>query len=99
MALLLEHTGEVVAGVMGSDHLTEYTVIGDPVNVAARVEALTRVHGVDILVTEAVRRTLDSRFVLRAMPPLPVKGKTEPVGTYAVEAFVAAAGSRPMARP
>jgi len=81
------HTGEVVAGVMGSDRLTEFTVIGDPVNVAARVEALTRTHGVDILITSDVQKTLDSRFRLRAMPPAVVKGKTEPVATYAVEGF------------
>jgi class 3 adenylate cyclase len=86
------HTGEVVAGVMGSDRLMEFTVIGDPVNLAARVEGLTRLHGVDILVTEAVRQTLDSRFVLRAMPAAAVKGKTEPIATYAVDAFQPAAG-------
>jgi class 3 adenylate cyclase len=83
------HTGDVVAGVMGSDRLTEFTVIGDPVNLAARVEALTRVHGVDILITEAVQQTLDARFVLRAMPAVPVKGKSEPVATFAVESFSA----------
>ncbi len=88
------HTGDVVAGVMGSDRLTEFTVIGDPVNVAARVEALTRTHGVDILVTEEVQKTLDARFVLRAMPPAMVKGKTEPIVTYAVEGFETARSQR-----
>ncbi len=85
------HTGDVVAGVMGSDRLTEFTVIGDPVNLAARVEALTRVHGVDILITEAVQKTLDARFVLRPMPPVAVKGKTELVATFAVDGFTARA--------
>ena len=81
------HTGDVVAGVMGSDRFMEFTVIGDPVNLAARVEALTRIHNVDILVTEAVRKTLDARFVTRAMPPVAVKGKSEPVATFAIESF------------
>jgi len=81
------HTGDVVAGVMGSDRFMEFTVIGDPVNIAARVEALTRVHQVDILVTEDVMKTLDPRFVARAMPPMPVKGKSEPIVTFAIEAF------------
>jgi class 3 adenylate cyclase len=81
------HTGDVVAGVMGSDRLMEFTVIGDPVNIAARVETLTRMHGVDILVTSDVQKTLDARFVVRAMPPAMVKGKVEPVETYAVDSF------------
>jgi adenylate cyclase len=81
------HTGDVVAGVMGSDRFMEFTVIGDPVNIAARVEALTRVHNVDILVTEAVHKTLDPRFVARAMPPVAVKGKTEPIATFAIESY------------
>ena len=81
------HIGDVVAGVMGSDRFTEFTVIGDPVNIAARVEALTRVHQVDILVTEEVMKTLDPRFVARAMPPVAVKGKSEPIVTFAIESF------------
>ena len=81
------HTGDVVAGVMGSDRFMEFTVIGDPVNIAARIEALTRVHQVDILVTEAVQKTLDPRFVVRAMPPVAVKGKTEPIDTFAIESY------------
>jgi adenylate cyclase len=86
------HTGDVVAGVMGSDRFMEFTVIGDPVNIAARVEALTRVHQVDILVTEEVQKTLDPRFVVRPMPPVAVKGKSEPVATFAIESYDPARG-------
>ena len=79
--------GDVVAAVVGSDQLMEFTVLGDAVNMAARVEALTRTHGVDILVTEAVRARLDERFELRELPPAEVKGKIEPVRTWAVVSF------------
>ncbi|MBX3497870.1 MAG: hypothetical protein KF889_00370 [Alphaproteobacteria bacterium] len=79
------HGGEVVAGVMGAGSLNKFTVTGDPINVASRVEGLTSVHEVDLLITEDIRRTLDDRFRLRAMPPMPVKGKREPIVTYYVE--------------
>lgn len=79
--------GRAVAGVMGSDRLMEFTVIGDSVNLAARVEGLTRILDADILVTEAVRKALDHRFTVRPMPATAVKGKTEPIVTFAVDSF------------
>jgi adenylate cyclase len=81
------HRGPVVAGVMGSAALMEYGVIGRTVNVASRVEGLTRVHGVDVLVTDAVRGRLDGRFRLRALPAAEVKGLPGPIVTFAVEGF------------
>jgi adenylate cyclase len=81
------HRGPVVAGVIGNAALMEYGVIGRTVNVASRVEGLTRVHGTDVLVTEAVRVHLDGRFRLRPMPATEVKGIPEPLVTYAVDGF------------
>ena len=81
------HCGPVVAGVIGSAALVEYGVIGSSVNVAARVERLTRVHGVDVLVTDAARSALDERFRLRAMPPAEVKGVAGALATFAVDGF------------
>ena len=79
------HRGEVVAGVMGNEELSKFGVVGDTINVAARVERLTRELSVDVLITEEVRRELDGRFQIRVMPALPVKGKPEPIVTYLVE--------------
>lgn len=76
--------GPGLAGLVGSRERREYAFIGRAVNLAARVQALTRIHQVDILVTEALRAELDAGFVLAPMPAEPVKGLAEPVITYAV---------------
>jgi adenylate cyclase len=78
------HRGEALAGLMGSPEKMDFTVTGDTVNTAARIESLTRQHGADILVTEAVRDGLDDRFELRDMPPAALKGKSAPMRTAAV---------------
>ena len=79
------HSGEVIVGVMGAGELNKFTVTGDPINVASRVEGLTRELGVDLLISEEIRKALDAGFRLRTMPPVRVKGKPEPIQTYHVE--------------
>jgi adenylate cyclase len=79
------HQGKVLVGVMGNFELSKFGVVGDTINVASRVEALTRVHDVDLLITEEVRNQLDDRFSLKEMPAVPIKGKEEPIMTYLVE--------------
>jgi len=79
------HSGEVVCGVMGAGELSKFSVTGDAINVASRVEGLTRKHGVDVLITEEIRGALDSRFRLRPMPLAYVKGKVDAIQTYYVE--------------
>lgn len=81
------HAGPVVAGVVGTRSLLEFTVIGCVVNLAARVEHLTRVHDTDILVTNAVRDRLDPRFRLRELPASPVRGLDRPVVTHVVDGY------------
>ncbi len=82
------HRGPGLAGMVGSRERKEYGFVGRTVNLAARVQSLTRIHGVDILITDMVKIELDDSFVLEAMPPEPVKGIAEPVPTYAVRARV-----------
>jgi adenylate cyclase len=78
------HCGAAIAGVIGSHDLLEFTVIGRTVNLASRVERLTRVHDAGILVTADVRELLDPRFIVEELPPHEVRGVAEPVVTYAV---------------
>ena len=78
------HRGPGLAGLIGSRERMEYGFVGRTVNMAARVQSLTRIHEVDILVTEALCAELDACFELTPMPAESVKGIAEPVLTYAV---------------
>jgi adenylate cyclase len=81
------HRGVGIAGLVGSEELKEFAIVGRTVNVAARVQDLTRVHGVDVLLTEEVRETLDPRFALRPLPPAELRGIAKPVPVFAAERF------------
>jgi adenylate cyclase len=72
------HTGEATVGYIGSERRSEYTAIGDTVNLAARLES--RAQGGQILSSRAViEATADNRFNLRELPPMSVKNRVQPV--------------------
>lgn len=85
------HSGSVVVGTMGGGSKLDFTLIGDAVNVAARVEALTRQTGDTILITEATKDLLRGRTAaLSSRGTEIVRGRSEPVSIYAVASRVPA---------
>lgn len=77
-------TGPALVGNIGSPNYMNYTVIGDTVNVAARLQAANRYLETKVLVTAETALGLDDSFVLRKLPPQQLKGKEEQVEIFEV---------------
>lgn len=78
------HSGAVVAGLIGPDNRIEYGVVGDAVNLASRVEALTREMQATILVSRNISAQLGPAFALGRTATMLVKGKSQPVEVFEV---------------
>ncbi len=78
------NTGMVVSGNIGSPKRMDYTMIGDGVNLAARLESACKQYHAHILISEFTKAKLKGTYRLRDVDLVVVKGKTEPVGVYEV---------------
>lgn len=73
------NSGPAKVGFMGTDALASYTMMGDTVNLAARLEAAGKDYGVNILITDPIREKIQEEIVTRYVDLVRVKGKNEPV--------------------
>ncbi|KAB2908573.1 MAG: adenylate/guanylate cyclase domain-containing protein [Ignavibacteriales bacterium] len=79
------NTGPVILGNMGSDQVFDYTVLGDTVNLASRLEGAGKLYGINIMISESVLKQIDDpAIVTRQLDILKVKGKDFSVGVYEV---------------
>lgn len=78
------NTGEIISGNIGSEKRMDYTVIGDTVNIAARLESLNKQYGTQILISEPTRDHIGDAFTLIEVDRVMLMGKTRPTRIYEV---------------
>ncbi|MFN2455972.1 MAG: CHASE2 domain-containing protein [Pyrinomonadaceae bacterium] len=85
------HSGIATCGVVGAEQRLEYTVIGDTVNLSARLESETKSFGVPILISDATANLIGDKYQTRALGEVKVKGKTSATKVFTVETNAPAA--------
>ena len=78
------NSGDMIAGNIGSAAIMSYTVIGDNVNLGARLESLNKEYRTRIIISEATRARLTGTYEMRPLGGVVVKGKTRPVEIFEV---------------
>ena len=78
------HSGEAIAANIGSPDRLSYLLVGDTVNLASRLQGLTKELGREIIISQATRSRLEEDVPLKALPATRVKGKSQPVEIYAL---------------
>jgi len=79
------NSGDALVGNMGSDQRFDYSVIGDPVNLAARLESASKTLGKTIVIGGDTRHTIETSFPFEYIDSITVKGKTETVKVYTIK--------------
>jgi adenylate cyclase len=79
------NSGEATCGVVGAKQRLEYTIVGDTVNLASRLESATKDFGVSVLISEATARLLDDAYEMQALGAIKVKGKSANTSIYTVK--------------
>jgi adenylate cyclase len=74
----------VLAGNIGGAERLSYALVGDPVNLASRIQGLTKDFKVDILISEATRKSIDPAVPVEELPAVRIKGRAEEVNVYKV---------------
>jgi adenylate cyclase len=82
------HSGLAVIGNVGSQDKMEYTVLGDTVNVASRMESLNKEHHTKLLMTQATKIFLEDGIIVTHLGAATVKGQSEPIDVYTVSSLL-----------
>jgi class 3 adenylate cyclase len=78
-------TGSVIGGSVGAGRRMSFTLLGDTVNLAARLEELNKQHGTRILASQSTRQACGKRFAFNALGNVAVRGRSEPVAIFSVD--------------
>lgn len=87
------HIGSVISGTIGSSERMEYTVIGDNVNMAARIEASTKAFGADVLLSHDIAEVVKENFIIKEAGRVEVKGKAEKLILHTLHGYRHADGT------
>ncbi len=82
------NTGLMTVGNMGSKNRMDYTLMGDSVNLGARLEGTNKIYGTNIIISEFTHEKIKNNFICRELDNIRVKGKLKPVKIYEIMDYI-----------